>query len=202
MAPWYKGALPTGMAGLRWVSKDNNDSIYTVLNSINDAQFRYFTQDGQPTGHDNFNYVVTTWQHRFNELVHTKTESYYMWQYNAPLGGTPSLAPPARFGGGGGLGTILPGTSRTYGAVNYTMFELSKKDFLTIRNEYWRDEEGERSGFASTYSSHTVGVTHNFTPWFQMRPEVGFYRSWTVPAFDLGTRQNLLLAGVDFTVRF
>src|SRR3979411_454946 len=33
MAPWYAGAIPTGMMGARWVSKDNNDSIYAVLNA-------------------------------------------------------------------------------------------------------------------------------------------------------------------------
>src|SRR5262249_8702451 len=111
-------------AGLRWVSKDNNDSIYTVLNAINDAQFRYFTQNGLPTGHDNFNYVVTTWQHRFNEIVHTKTEAYYMWQYNAVLGGTPSRGAAARCRSGGAPGATTPGTARTSGPVNYTMCEL------------------------------------------------------------------------------
>jgi hypothetical protein len=202
MAPWYKGAIPTGMFGVRWVSKDNNDSIYTVLNAINDAKFRHFEDDGQPSGHDNFNYVVSTWQHRFNELVHTKTEAYFMWQFDAVLGGTPSLGPVQPFGGGGGIGAPIPGRSLTYGAVNYTMFELTKKDFITFRNEYWRDEEGERSGFPSTYTSNAIGLTHNFTPWFQVRPEIGFYRSWTVPAFDLGTRNNMLMAGVDVTLRF
>ena len=37
MAPWYEGALPTGMFGVRWVSQDNNDSFYTVLNAVNNA---------------------------------------------------------------------------------------------------------------------------------------------------------------------
>ena len=50
MAPWYPGAMPTGMFGVRWVSSDNNDSIYTVLNDINDAKFRYFIENGQPPG--------------------------------------------------------------------------------------------------------------------------------------------------------
>ena len=69
MAPWYKGAIATGMFGVRWVSEDNNDSVYTCLNNINDAKFRYFEVDGQPAGHDNFNYLVSTWQHRFNKYV-------------------------------------------------------------------------------------------------------------------------------------
>jgi hypothetical protein len=202
MAPWYKGATPTGMFGIRWVSASNNDSIYTVLNAINDGKFRTFEEDGEPAGHDNFNYIVTTWQHKISEYVLTKTEAYYMWQYDAYLGGTPSLGPVEPFGGGGGLGAFIPGCSRDYGAVNYTMFEISKKDFITFRNEYWRDEEGERTGFPSTYTSNSIGLTHNFTPELQIRPEIGYYRSWTVPAFDGGTRQNLLMVACDVTFRF
>src|SRR5262249_45448996 len=79
MAPWSQGAIPTGMFGVRWVSKDNNDSIYTVLNDINNAKFRYFEVDGQPSGHTNFNILQSTWQHRFSKEVHTKTEAYIMW---------------------------------------------------------------------------------------------------------------------------
>jgi hypothetical protein len=202
MAPWYKGAVPCGMFGVRWVSKDNNDSVYAVLNQIDTAKFRHFFQDGQPAGHDNFNYFVSTWQHRFNERVHTKTEGYFMWQFDAELGGTPSLGPVRSFGGGGGDGAFLPGLSRTYGLVNYTMFQLTKEDFITVRNEWWRDERGMRSGFPGTYTSHTVGLTHNFSPVLQIRPEIGLYRNWTEPAFDLGTRKNMVLAGFDVTLRF
>jgi hypothetical protein len=202
MAPWYKGAIPTGMFGIRWVSKSNNDSIYTVLNAINSARFRTFEEDGQPAGHDNFNYIVTTWQHRFTPGIITKTEAYYMWQYDAYTGGTPSLGPVMPYGSGGGLGTFIPGCSRTYGTVNYTMFELSKKDFITFRNEYWRDEEGERSGFPSTYTSNGIGLTHNFTPELQIRPEIDYFRSWCAPAFNNGTRFNQVMFGVDVTLRF
>jgi hypothetical protein len=202
MAPWYKGATPCGMFGIRWVSRDNNDSIYAVLNQINDAQFRRFLLNGQPAGHDNFNYPVVTWQHRFNDYVHTKTEGYFMWEVNDVVGGTPSIGPTKPFGGGGGIGADLPGTSLAYGVVNYTMFMLSHKDFITVRNEWWKDEDGMRSGFAGNYSSHAIGLTHNFTPELQVRPEIGYYRNWNQPAFDLGTRQGMFLAGVDVTLRF
>jgi hypothetical protein len=202
MAPWYNGAIPCGMFGVRWVSKSNNDSVYAVLNQINNAEFRHTMLDGQPAGHDNFNYPVVTWQHRFNELIHTKTEAYFMWERNAVLGGTVSIGPARRFGGGGGIGGDLPGNSYMYGAVNYTMFQFSPKDFITVRNECWKDQDGERTGFPGTYSSHTIGLTHNFNYYFQVRPEIGYYRNWTNPAFDLGTKQGILLAGVDVTLRF
>jgi hypothetical protein len=202
MAPWYRGATPTGFLGLRWVALDNNNAFYTCLNNINDSNFRRINLDGQPAGHDNFNYLVSTWEHRFNPRIHTKTEAYFMWQHDAVLGGTPSIGNTKSFGGGGGIGADIPGFSLTYGAVNYTMFQLSPKGFLTVRNECWRDEEGERTGFPGLYSSHAVGITHNFTPWFQVRPEIGYYRNWTMPAFDLGNRFGMLMAGFDMTFRF
>jgi hypothetical protein len=202
MAPWYAGATPTGMFGIRWVSADNKDSVYVVLNSINDAEFRYFTEGGIPSGHDNFNYVVGTWQHKFGERVHTKTESYFMWQNDAVVGGTPSLGPIMPFGSGGGIGATLPGTSLAYGVLNYTMFKASKNDFITFRNEWWRDQRGMRSGFAGNYTSHAIGLSHNFSSTFQVRPEVGYYRNWDQPAFDLGTKPGIWIAGIDATLRF
>lgn len=202
MAPWYKGALPTGMFGVRWVSCDNKDSFYLVLNSINAAKFRRFHMYGQKLGHDNFNYLVGTWQHKFNDDIHTKTEGYFMWQRDAVVGGTPSAGPVKSFGGGGGIGPNIPGTTWAYGVVNYTMFRLSDWDFLTLRNEVWRDADGERSGFKGTYTSHALGVTINLNPIVQIRPEIGYYRNWNNPAFDLGKRKGMVMAGVDMTVRF
>jgi hypothetical protein len=202
MAPWYKGSLLTGAFGIRWVSKSNNDAYYGWLNAINSAEFRRFQQYGQPFGHDNFNYYVQTWEHRINRFLITKTESYFMWQRNAVLGGTPSAGPLASFGGGGGIGPDIPGLTLTFGVLNYTEWQISKRDFITFRNEWWKDTDGERSGFPGTYTSNAIGLSHNFNPYFQIRPEIGFYRNWTNPAFDLGTRKNQVMAGFDVTLRF
>ena len=96
-----------------------------MLNQIDSAEFRHFIQYGQPLGHDNFNYQVVTWQHKFDKKVHTKTEGYFMWQRDAELGGTPSAGPVKPFGGGGGDEALLPGMSFPYGIVNYTVFQFS-----------------------------------------------------------------------------
>jgi len=201
MAPWYIGAVPTGMFGVRWVSKDNNDSFYTVLNAINNANYRYFLIDGQQAGHHNYNIIQTTWQHKFNDWIHTKTEAYYMWEHDAAVGGTASLG-GVQFGTGGGIGPTVPGTSLTYGILNYTMFELSKKDYLTVRNEWVKDEHGTRYGFPGNYSSHTIGWAHHISPVFQIRPEIGYYRNYNVPAFDNGGRKDMWLGGFDVILRF
>jgi hypothetical protein len=202
MAPWYQGALATGMFGIRWVSDNNKDSIYTDLNALNNAKFRYFKMDGQLVGHDNFNYVVSTWQHKFNNRLQTRTEGYFMWQINAVTGGTPSIGPTHLFGGGGGIGKYIPGTSLDYGVLNYTMYALTKSDYITFRNEWWRDQEGERTGFKTSYSSTTLGLSHQFTQTMMVRPEIGYYHSYDVPAFDLGKHKDMLMLGCDFTIRF
>lgn len=202
MAPWYKGAVATGMLGLRWVSCTNRDSIYLMFNDINSAKFRRFQMYGQPLGHDNFNYLVGTWQHKFNDNTHTKTESYYMWQRDAAVGGTPNAGPVKSFGGGGGMGAYIPGVTSTYGLLNYTVHKFSDQGFITVRNEIWVDVAGERSGFPGTYTSHAMGMTYNFNSIVQIRPEIGYYRNWNHPAFDRGKKQDMLLAGADITIRF
>lgn len=201
MAPWYEGAVPTGMFGVRWVSKNNNDAFYTVLNAINNARFQYFDLDGVPAGHHNYNIIQTTWQHRFNPKILTKTEAYLIWERDAAVGGTPSIG-PVQFNSGGGLGPTIPGISLDYSVLNYTMFQLTKKDFITFRNEWCRDEHGTRYGFRGNYTGNAIGWTHHVNNLLQIRPEMGFYRNWTVPAFDNGARQNLVLCGFDVIYRF
>jgi hypothetical protein len=202
MAPWYKGAILTGAFGLRWVAKSNNDAIYTWLNAVNTSDFQHFFENDQPAGHDNFNYWVATWEHKFDDRISTKTESYIMWQHNAVVGGTPSIGPVMSFGGGGGIGAPIPGYTFTFGVVNYTEIILSHRDYITVRNEWWKDEDGERSGFAGVYTSNAIGLSHNFNDYLQIRPEIGFYRNWNQPAFNNGTRQNQFMCAFDFTWRF
>lgn len=202
MAPWYKGAVPTGLFGVRWVADSNNDSVYLMLNNINSWKFRRFKMYGQKLGHDNYNCFVGTWQHKFNDDIHTKTEGYFLWQRDAVVGGTPSAGPKKRFGGGGGIGDNIPGTTWAYGLLNYTVFLITDDDFVTVRNEVWRDADGERSGYAGTYTSHALGWTHNFNEITQIRPEIGYYRNWDNKAFDLGRKRYLWLAGMDITVRY
>jgi hypothetical protein len=59
-----------------------------------------------------------------------------------------------------------------------------------------------RSGFPGVYTSHTIGLSHNFNAVLQVRPEIGYYRNWTNPAFDLGDKKGIWLYGFDMTLRF
>ena len=59
-----------------------------------------------------------------------------------------------------------------------------------------------RSGTPGTYSSHAIGLSHNFNKLFQVRPEIGYYRNWTNDAFDNGNTKGVWIAGFDTTIHF
>ena len=83
------------------------------------------------------------------------------------------------------------------------MFQLSKRDYFTVRNEWWRDERGRAVGLPRPTTPATQsGSAISSTIVMMIRPEIGFYHSYDVPAFDLGKKKNLLMYGFDLTIRF
>jgi len=194
MAPWCNSASLNGHAMVRWVADDNNDSIWAGANSIGNGEFH--------EDHDNLQQLVSTWGHRFSETVHTMTEAYYMWQFDALRGGTVSDGPVRSFGGGGGPGVEINGRSDAFGLVNFLAIQLSKDDCLTIRNGFLDDWQGQRTGVRNRYSDHAIGVSHNFSDSVTIRPEICYERAYDNKAFDLGTERNQLVFAVDLIIRF
>jgi hypothetical protein len=80
--------------------------------------------------------------------------------------------------------------------VNYVERQFGKKDYLSIRNEFFDDIKGQRTGYKDKYSEHMVGWGHWVGTTILMRPEISFMRAYDRPAFDSGTKQNqTMLAG-------
>ena len=188
VAPWTNAAsIPTLLALARWVSQDNNDSLWGGINSFNNGKFK-----GDHTNLQQFN---LTWSHRFTENFFTETEAYYIYQLDAAKGGTCNFGPIRSFGGGGGCGTIIPGYSSSIGAVNYIEYKLQEKSFMTIRNDYLDDPQGQLTGFATAYMSWTLGLTHFFTNLISVRPEVRY------ETYNNGTKRNQAVFVVDTIIR-
>lgn len=195
VAPWDKSAhIPTGQALIRWVSKCNNDSIWAGVTSFNGGKFK--------NHHDNLQEFNATWSHRFNKCFFTITELYYMYQRDARLGGTCNFGPIKPFGGGGGCGDCIPGFSAEFGAVNYTELKISKRDFLSYRTDYLDDQYGERTGFKTQYMSYTLGLTHQFSDLFEIRPEVRYEFAFNAKPYDNGLRRKQTTFNVDAILRF
>jgi hypothetical protein len=199
VAPWNPAAHnPTGMAFVRWVSHSNNDSVYVGIDSINGGRFR--------AGHDNLQQDNLTYTHRFNKTgtFFTSTEAYYIYQSGALVGGTVNTGPPRPWFTGVGPGNYIPGNSPAIGFVNYTEWKFAKNDFLSVRPlDILVDEKGERTGFATTYESWTVGVTHRFLGGLiSLRPEVRYEYAYSAKPYDNGTSNHQLMFAGDAILRF
>ncbi len=196
VAAWDRAAhFPTYQAMVRWVSDDNNDSLWGGIDSLNNGRFT--------AHHDNLQEFTLTWTHRFCPEFHIATEVYYLYQYNARLGGTCNFGPVRSFGGGGGCGPVIPGKSPAYGAVSYVEYKISDKGFLSLRFDYLDDPKGERTGFATKYGSITLGVTHAFTNLFSIRPEIRYEQALSsMKPYDNGLRRRQTTFGIDAIYRF
>lgn len=196
VAPWAKPASLNGLLMARWVSKSNTNSIYAGINSLGAGKFNH--------DHDDLQMVVATWGHRFNKTLHMMTEGYYMWEKDGLMGGTVINGPPRRFFTGVGAGNYIPGLSRTIGFVNYFQIKMSGKAYVSIRNEYLGDPQGNRTGYATAYSSHTVGYVYFITPMIRIRPEIRYERAYAkgMTPYDNGTRREQSSAAMDLIVRF
>ncbi len=196
VAPWVKAAaLPTYQALVRWVSANNNDSLWGGVTSLNDGKFRGH--------HDNLQQVNLSWTHRFTERFFTITEVYYLYQYDAAKGGTCIFGPIKSFGdGGGGCGPIIPGRSSALGAANFVEYKLFEKNILSFRTDFLDDYEGQRTGFATPYMSWTLGLTHFFSSLVEVRPEVRYETAFHATPYDNGTRKNQAVFEIDAIVRF
>ena len=195
VAPWDRAAnIPTGQFLVRFVSDDNNDSFWGGIDSINRGCFK--------GNHDNLQEFTLTWTHRFCPEFHVLTEVYYLYQYNARLGGTCNFGPVKPYGGGGGCGPRIPGISPVWGATNYVEYKLTDKRFISTRIDYLDDVKGERTGFATTYMSFTFGLTQAFTSLFSIRPEIRYEQAARAKPYDNGTRKGQANFGIDAIYRF
>ena len=197
VAPWNAAAHPSAVAMVRWVSKSNNDSIYGGIDSLNGGRFK--------AGHDNLQQSNLTWTHRFNPrgTFLTTTEAYYIFQSGALAGGTVNNGPPRPFFTGTGAGALIPGNSPAVGLVNYTEIKLSSRDFLSLRPlDILVDKKGERTGFATTYESWTIGLTHHFGDLLSIRPELRYERAYRATPYDNGTRKGQFMLALDAIIRY
>lgn len=191
VAVWEKDARPTGQACIRWTSKDNNDSIYPCVNSINDGKY----------GYDNIQMFVTTWSHKFTESWNMQTQAYYTYQREVPSIAGPVPIQPNTFGA-----ACPPGQLRCFAPawalVNYQNFKLSKKDYIVLRNEYFDDVRGQRTGTQTRYSTHGIGYGHWLAENVLFRPELRFEHAYDAPAYNNGTRRNQLIVAADLVVTY
>jgi Putative beta-barrel porin-2, OmpL-like. bbp2 len=188
VALWQKdpGNQLTGTVMLQWTSLSQMDSIYAGDNAFNNGEF----------GYNNLQQIVGTWTHKFNDKVYTATEALYMYMFDAKTHSTDAVPFQS------GSFPVKPGYAAEWGMVNYTMFRIAPSAFITLRNEFYDDIVGSRTGHATSYSEHSLGLTWWPDKIMTLRPELRFDHSYGTAAFDNGTRRNQFVASMDLIIHY
>ncbi len=194
MAPWTTSSQPNGELLVKWVSKNNKDSLYGGVDSVGRGYYK--------NGHDDLQVAALTYSHKFNDRFTTMTESYYIWQRQALVGGTVTNGTPQPYFTGTGPGKLIPGLSDAFGAVNYTSYKLSDKAVVVLRSDILADFQGQRTGYATNLLEHTLGYIYHITPWAIIRPEVRLDYSTGPKAYDNGTKRDQFTFSSDLIIRF
>jgi hypothetical protein len=70
-----------------------------------------------------------------------------------------------------------------------------------MRNEYFDDTRGQRTGTQTKYTTHSIGWAHWFKVWGEntglLRPELRYEHSYNAPAYNYATRKNQLTVAAD-----
>jgi opacity protein-like surface antigen len=196
VAAWEKqDAKFTPMACIRWTSRDNNDSIYPCINSINNGKYAY----------DNIQMYVATWSHRFSKNWNMQTEGYYTYQRDVPSVYGPLPIEPNTFGAVCPIDQVSC-FAPAWAVVNYQNLKMSKSDYLVLRNEYFDDVRGQRTGTQTKYTTHSIGWAHWFNVWGEntafIHPELRYEHSYNAPAYDHGTKKNQVIVAAHLVLLY
>lgn len=188
VAPWQadQGRRLTGTVMVQWISKSNMDSIYAGVNAFNNGRF----------GYNNLQQYVATWTHKFNDKIWTITESWYMFQRHATSQATRQV--PYQ----NGFFPVANGFTPEFAIVNYTLFRMGPNSYFTVRNEFFNDIRGNRTGYATKYTENSVGVTWWPNKSLTVRPELRFDHAYEATPYNNGTRRSQLVFGCDVIQHF
>jgi hypothetical protein len=188
VAIWQKdrGNQPTGTIMVQYQSKNNKFSFYGGANQFNNGDF----------GYNNLQQFVGTFTYKFTDRLWTTWETWYMYQKNAIT--APSSVIPFQ----NAFYPVKPGYAPEWASVDYTMYRLGRNSFLTLRNEVFDDIVGQRTGYNTVYSEHSIGLTYWPSKLITFRPELRFDHSYAKTAYDNGTRHNQLVASFDVIFHF
>ncbi len=178
---------------LNWTSDSGNDNFYPCINGLNNGKYAY----------NNPQMLVATWYHKFNKKWHTATEGYYMWQRDVPNIDNGD-APATILGANAAHCRAGDKTCRAsvFAGLNYLVYQFAPKDYLTLRNEFFKDNRGQRTGYKTLYTEHMIGWAHWIGDVITIRPELRFDHSYDVKAYDGGRKSSQLVFATDVIVHF
>lgn len=198
VAPWIKpdARLTANLcAGYTW--REGLDNIYVCDNAINNGHYAY----------NNVQAYYATWYHKFSKdsRWHTATESWYQWEKKVPNVNNPDAHSLLQANANGAVcknDYEVTCFAPSYAIVNYLEYQMSPHDYLSIRNEFFDDFKGQRTGFKTRYTEHMLGWGHWIGTTVLWRPELRFERAYDSVAYNNGTKKNQFTFACDVILFF
>ena len=216
VTPTSRNAKLTGAVCVQWSGDEGEDVIYPCVNGINDQKYAY----------NNLQPLVFVWYHKFDAKWHMATEAWYMWERDTPNANWDGVegvqTPPVP---GANEAYCAPAKAncfaREYALVNFVNYEIDPLNGLSLRNEFFQDLNGQRTGIPTLYTTHMISWQHWIGDVVTMRPEVTFGHSYNHKAFDassasiatgpspsfpngvaLGSKSSVVILAADLILHF
>jgi hypothetical protein len=84
-----------------------------------------------------------------------------------------------------------------WATVAYLNYQIDAKNFISVRNEYFDDLKGQRTGFKTPYTEHTISWNHWVGSTIVFRPELRYEHAYDAPAYNNGTKKSQLMFAGD-----
>jgi hypothetical protein len=198
VAPWVKSdrKLTLNACG-SYTWRTGLDQVYLCDNTLNDGGYAY----------NNLTAYYFTWYHKFSATSHwhSDTESWYQYEKHTPNVNNPVGASLIETNANGAFCNHdyeVTCFAPEWAIVNYLVDQISPRDYITIRNEYFDDIKGQRTGFKTRYTEHLIGWGHWVGSTVLIRPELRFERSYDTTAYDNGSKKNQVTFGCDMILFF
>ncbi len=211
--PWNAkdpGTQPTLTACARWSSDNSWHNVNVCANGINNGTW----------GYNNLQWYGFTTYHKLSDNWHLAIEVWNMHQENVAAVGTQQLfsdpnnpnyirnpvAQPFQAFCKFGETSCYANESSALIYLNYRVDDLNN---LTWRAELFRDMNGQRTGYKTTYDNYAFGWQHWLSPSIYIRPEVAFYNTTDgQKAFDrnpitgIGDKSQIAVFSIDTIIHF
>jgi hypothetical protein len=190
-AIWSSAAKATGNVCVGYTWSLGLDNVYVCANSLNDGRYNY----------NNLAAYYATWYHKFGQSKwHMAWETWYQYMSHTPNVLNPAAASLLLTNSNGAVcnnTTELTCFAPDWATVHYLNYQISKKDFVSLRNEYFNDLKGQRTGYKTIYTEHMISWNHWIGSTLVFRPELRFEHAYDAPAYDSGTKKSQLILAAD-----
>ncbi|MGA2877828.1 MAG: outer membrane beta-barrel protein [Bryobacteraceae bacterium] len=187
---WKPSAQWTGNLCGQFTFRDGQDDIYLCANSLNSGNY----------GYNNLAAYYATWYHKINDKWHADFESWYQYESHTPNIFNPAAASLLITNADGAwckTAAQLTCYAPEWTILNYTNRQLKSHDFISLRDEFFDDLRGQRTGIKGRYIEDGISWNHWIGSTLVFRPELRWEHNFDNLAYDGATRHSQFMFAAD-----